>query len=210
MLVVGLTGSIGMGKTTVAGWFAARGFPVLDADQIVHDLYEGAAVEPIAELVPAAMQNGRVDRAKLSTALQESPSLFEQLEAIVHPLVRAAQRDFLAASKASGAPAAILDIPLLFETLGDASMDVTIVVNAPVIVQRTRVLQRPGMTEEKYQTILARQMPAEEKLRLADFVIDTGQTLAESEADVDRLAAALKLRAGTAYRRCWQSNSEIA
>ena len=204
MLVAGLTGSIGMGKSTVAGWLRARGIPVLDADAAVHQLYDGgSAVAPIGALVPEAVIDGAVDRAKLFAALQYDPTLFPKLEAIVHPLVRQAQREFLCDAQSNGAAVAALDIPLLFETGGDARVDVVIVVHAPAEVQRERVLARPGMTVEKFEGIRARQMPSDEKCRHADFVIETDLTLAESQAWTDRLADHLLEQQGTAFARVW-------
>ncbi len=207
MLVVGLTGSIGMGKSTVAGWLAARGFPVSDADQVVHDLYEGAAVAPIAAAFPDAVDGGVVDRAKLGAALVADPQGFQRLEAIVHPLVRQSQAAFLRACARGGAAASVLEIPLLFETRGDARVDVVIVVHAAADIQRERVLARPGMTPEKLETILARQVPSDEKVRRADFLVDTGTSYAESEAQVEAIAAHLRLLKGTAYARHWATDN---
>lgn len=210
MLVIGLTGSIGMGKSTVAGWFRDRGFPVADSDKIVHDLYSGAAVAPIEASFPGTTSGQTVDRAKLSAALVDNPAGFERLEAIVHPLVRQAQSRFLDSCFDSGEQAAVLEIPLLFETRADARVDVVVVANATAEVQRARVLARPGMTQDKLAAIVARQTPAEEKVRRADFVVDTGTTLAESEAQVEAIAAALRERKGTVYQRLWrQAKSAI-
>lgn len=205
MLLVGLTGSIGMGKSTVAGWFADRDIPVIDSDAIVHALYApgGEAVAPIGSLAPDAVVTGSVDRQKLSAALRKTPELFAKLEAIVHPLVREKHLAFLKSADARGARMALLDIPLLFETNGDARVDVVVVVHAPADVQRARVLARPNMTAQAFEAILAKQMPSDEKVRHADFVIDTSQTLAETEASVDRLVRALSERRGSAYRRLW-------
>ncbi|MEL6290382.1 MAG: dephospho-CoA kinase [Pseudomonadota bacterium] len=208
MLIVGLTGSIGMGKSTVAGWLAERGIPVNDSDAVVHSLYAagGAAVSAVGALVPEAVVDGAVDRVALGQALRRDPSLFPKLEAIVHPLVRSAQADFMRQAKADGAALVCLDIPLLFETHGDARVDVVIVVHAPLDVQRARVLARPNMTEGALNAILAKQMPSDEKVRHADFVIDTSLPLHETEMLVDQLARDLSERSGSAYRRIWMDD----
>jgi dephospho-CoA kinase len=203
MLVVGLTGSIGMGKSTVAARMRALGIGVCDADAEVHKLYEGAAVAPIEAAFPGTTARGKVDRERLAVALLADPTAFQRLESIVHPLVQAAERAFLHAEHARGAELAVLEIPLLFETGGEHRVDVTIIVSAPAGVQRTRVLERPGMTAEKLDAILARQMPDAEKRRRADFVVDTSATIAETEAEVDRIAALLRTRTGTAFARHW-------
>ncbi|MEM9026905.1 MAG: dephospho-CoA kinase [Pseudomonadota bacterium] len=205
ILVIGLTGSIGMGKSTVAGWMRDRGLPVSDSDQIVHDLYEGAAVSAIEAAFPGSTESGRVDRAKLGSMLVADPEKFAVLEDLVHPMVRRAQHQFLSDCVTDGKPAAVLEVPLLFETGGDARVDVTIVVHAAPDVQRDRVLARPSMTEDKLSSILARQLPSSEKARRADFVVDTGGTLAESEAQLDAVVAVLRERKGTVYQRLWQS-----
>ncbi|MDR3525786.1 MAG: dephospho-CoA kinase [Rhizomicrobium sp.] len=195
-LLVGLTGSIGMGKSETARMFAALGLPVYDSDAVVHSLYEpcGEAVQPIAAAFPGVVKDGAVDRMALSAALQKDPSGFARLEAIVHPLVAQRQRAFVAEAVKAAAPIAVLDIPLLFETGGDTRMDVVIVVSAPEDVQRARALARPGMTEAKLEQILARQMPDAEKCLLADYVVDTGQGLEHARAQVLKIAAALRDR----------------
>jgi dephospho-CoA kinase len=203
MLVIGLTGSIGMGKSTVARRFKAHGIGVCDADAEVHRLYEGAAVAPIEAAFPGTTADGKVDRVKLSAALLHDPSGFEKLERIVHPFVEAAEREFLHGEWSRGASMALLEIPLLFETGGDERVDVTIVVAAPAPVQRQRALQRPGMTAEKLDAILSRQMSDAEKRRRADFVVDTGLSIEQSLDQVDAIIAALQGREGTAYRRFW-------
>jgi dephospho-CoA kinase len=209
MLIAGLTGSIGMGKSTVAGWLKAHDIPVLDADAAVHQLYDGgAAVGPVGALVPEALVGNAIDRGELSAALQHNPELFAELEAIVHPLVRQTQIEFLCAAQSRGAKVVVLDIPLLFETGGDARVDLVIVVHAAAHVQRDRVLARPGMTPAKFEAILARQMPSEEKCRYADFVIETDLTLAESQACTDRLAQHLLEQQGTAFARIWAPSRE--
>lgn len=176
MRVIGLTGGIGMGKSTAARVFARLHIPVHDADAAVHALYAkgGAAVPAIAALVPEAVRDGRVDRAALGRAAFADPALLRRLEAAIHPLVRRAERRFLARCRRERARAAVLDIPLLFETGAQRRVDAVIVVSAPLLVQRARVLRRPGMTEKKLAAIMARQMPDAEKRRRADVVIPTG------------------------------------
>lgn len=204
MIVIGLTGSIGMGKTTAAARFGERGVPVCDADAEVHRLYNGAAVAPIEAAFPGTTVNGRVDRQRLAEVLLGDHDDFKRLEAIVHPLVQAAERDFLRVESRRGARLAVLEIPLLFETGADARVDVTVVVSAPLDVQRARVLARPGMTAEKLDAVLARQLADSEKRRRADFIVDTGQSGAATQARIDHIIAELSSRpAGTAYRRFW-------
>ena len=203
MLLIGLTGSIGMGKSTVAARLRARGIAVIDADAEVHKLYEGLAVAPIEAAFPGTTANGRVDRQKLMQALLARPQDFAQLEAIVHPLVFAAERDALRAEAAKGASLAVLEVPLLFETGGDKRVDVTVVVSAPPGAQLQRVLARPGMTAEKLTQILAKQMPDADKRARADFVVDTGGTVAETEAQVDKIIESLAGRQGSAYATFW-------
>ncbi len=204
MLVIGLTGSIGMGKSTVAARFRERGVPVCDADVLVHELYESDAVAPVERAFPGTTANGRVDRAKLSAALIKDPSSFKRLGEIVHPLVHAAEREFVRAADSSGAPMVVIEIPLLMENGADRRCDVTVVVSAPPAIQRERVLARPGMTSEKFDTILARQMPDAEKRRRATFVVDTGCTIAETLAEVDRIIDQLSSRKGTAFAEHWR------
>ena len=201
MLVIGLTGSIGMGKSTVAAHLRARGIPVYDADGEVHKLYRGEAVPLVEAAFPGATRNGEVDRAALSAILLAQPTRIGELEAIVHPLVRKAQEAFVETAQKAGSAVAVLEIPLLFETGGERRVDVTVVVSAPASIQRERVLARPGMTPEKLDRLLARQMPDEEKRRRADFVVDTGGTIADTQAQVDRLLESLKGRKGEVMRR---------
>ena len=205
ILIIGLTGSIGMGKSTAAKRFAALGLAVCDADAEVHKLYRagGAAVAPIEMAFPGSTGPEGVDRGKLGAALLASPAGFKRLEAIVHPLVHAAERAFLRAQAAQGAAAAVLEIPLLLEGSGGNRVDVTVVVSAPADLQRQRVLARPGMTLEKLEQILARQMPDAEKRAKADFVVDTGGMLSATEAQIDKVVAALSGRRGTAYLKFW-------
>jgi dephospho-CoA kinase len=203
MLLVGLTGSIGMGKTAIASRMRALGIPVCDADAEVHQLYEGAAVAPIEAAFPGTTSAGRVDRQKLTASLLADPGGFQRLEAIVHPLVQAAERDFLQRAAADGAEIAVLEIPLLFETGGDRRVDVVVVAHAPAEIQRQRVLERQNMTLEKLEQVLARQLSDEEKRARADFVVDTSGTFAETHAQVDRIIQSLKARKGYAFAAHW-------
>lgn len=204
MLLIGLTGSIGMGKSTVAGRFRANGIQVCDADALVHDLYSGAAVAPIEAAFPGTTTNGQVDRQKLGAVLLKAPERFKELEAIVHPLVHRAEAECLAVAKQRGDAIAVLEIPLLFETGGERRVDVTVVVSATAEMQKARVLLRPGMTEDKFTQIVGRQMPDGEKRRRADFVVDTSTSIDQTEQEVDKLIAVLRLRQdGTAYERFW-------
>lgn len=176
MIVLGLTGSIGMGKSTAARMLVAMGAPVCDSDAVVHGLLAkgGRAVPAIDAAFPGAVIDGAVNRPALGAAVFRDPSALSRLEAILHPMVGAAQRDFLARAARRRAKVAVLDIPLLFETHGERKVDVTVVVSAPFLVQRARVLARPGMTAEKFAGILARQTPDVEKRRRADHVVPTG------------------------------------
>ncbi|MEO1039035.1 MAG: dephospho-CoA kinase [Pseudomonadota bacterium] len=191
MKTIGLTGSIGMGKTTTAGLLADEGCPVFDADAAVGRLYGvgGGAVEPIRRAFPGAIKSGAVDRDRLSDLLQADPSRFEALEKIVHPLVAEARARFVETARQAGAGFVVFDIPLLFETGMDAEVDHVMVVSAPYAVQRERVLARPGMNEDKFKAILARQMPDSEKRARADIVIDSSRGI---EAARDQVRAALK------------------
>ena len=199
MLIIGLTGSIGMGKTTVAGYMASRGVPALDSDAIVHRLYEGEAVPLIEAAFPGTTASGKVDRARLAAAATQAPDGFARLEALVHPLVRHAQWRFIRDQAAAGAPYCVLDIPLLFETGGDQLVDVTVVASTHEHVQAARVLARPGMTPDKLAMIRGRQMPDAEKRARADFVIDTGLPLDETKAQIDHLLESLKDRQGEKF-----------
>jgi dephospho-CoA kinase len=203
MLIVGLTGSIGMGKSTAAARFRQHGIAVCNADAEVHKLYEGTAVPAIEAAFPGTTGAGKVDRQRLAQALIANPQAFARLEAIVHPLVFAAERAFLHAEAAKGAVTAVLEIPLLLETGGEARVDVVVVVSAPADKQRERVMQRPNMTPQKLEQVLARQMPDAEKRARADFIVDTGGTLAETDAQVDNIVESLKGRMGTAFATAW-------
>lgn len=192
MIVVGLTGSIGMGKSTTARMFAEAGVPVNDADAVVHDLYRSEAVTPIGDAFPGSIRNGMVDRQELARQLAENPAKFRSLEAIVHPLVRRREGEFVEANRVAGAEMVVLDIPLLFEVGGEDRVDVIVVVTCDPQIQRARVLARPGMTEEKLNMILSRQIPDQEKRRRADFLIDTGRGLEAARQRVDEVIAALQ------------------
>jgi dephospho-CoA kinase len=203
MLVIGLTGSIGMGKSTAAARFRELGIAVCDADAEVHKLYEGAAVAAIEAAFPGTTANGKVDRQKLAQVLIADPVRFARLEAIVHPMVQEAERQFLQAEAARGASMAVLEIPLLLEAGGHGRVDIVVVVSAPPELQRERVLARPGMTLEKLEQILARQLHDSEKRARADFIVDTGGTIAESAAQVDKIVESLQGRRGEAYAKRW-------
>ena len=184
MFILGLTGSVGMGKSTTARFFAEEGVPVHDADAVVHRLYEGEAVATIEAAFPGATANGRVDRDKLAACVLGDGAALKRLEAIVHPFVHEAERQLLAAAQTRGEKVAVLDIPLLFETGGDQWVDAVVVVSAPPQVQRARVLERPGMTVDKLEAILGKQMPDGEKRRRADFVVDTSKGFDAARAQV--------------------------
>ncbi|WAJ31624.1 dephospho-CoA kinase [Antarcticirhabdus aurantiaca] len=174
MIVLGLTGSIGMGKSTTAAMFEAEGVPVYSADAAVHRLYAGRAAPLVEAAFPGTVRSGVVDREALARAVLADPEARRRLEAIVHPMVREEEEAFLAAAREAGHPLAVLDIPLLFETGGEARCDAVVVVTAPSEVQRARVLARPGMTPERFDAILAAQMPDADKRARASVVIDTG------------------------------------
>lgn len=186
MILIGLTGSIGMGKSTTTAMFAERGAVVWNADEAVHRLYApgGAAVAPVGAAFPGVVVDGAVDRTRLAEALGRDETAFRRLEAIVHPLVAAGRADDLEAARSAGVRLAVLDIPLLFETGGDAGVDAVVVVSADPAIQVERVLARPGMTRERFEAILARQLPDAEKRARADFVIDTGRGLDVARAQV--------------------------
>ena len=202
MITLGLTGSIGMGKSTTAAMFAHHGVAVHDADRAVHRLYNqgGAAVGPVGALFPDAVAEGAIDRVALAAIVQRDRAALAALEATVHPLVREEETRFLAAARAAGRRVALVDVPLLLETGGEQRVDMVVVVTAAPEIQRARVLARPGMTEERFAAILNRQMADEEKRRRAHFIVDTGHGLAAAEhavADIlTALAAAAAGRAG--------------
>ena len=196
MILVGLTGSIGMGKSTVAQMFADEGVPAYNADDAVHAMYRkgGAAVASVGKAFPGVVIDGAIDRERLSKDVLNNAGELARLEAIVHPLVGALQMAFLQTARDAGAPLVVLDIPLLFETGGEKRVDVTVVVSAPAVVQRARVLARPGMTAEKFEAILAKQTPDAEKRARANFTIDTGGSLEATRAQVKAVLKALKKR----------------
>jgi dephospho-CoA kinase len=194
MIVIGLTGSAAMGKSATAKMFADEGVPVFDADAVVHELYSGAAVAPVEAEFPGVAINGRIDREQLAAKVFDNPDALKKLESIVHPLVRAAQDKFRSDAEKSGTPIAVLDIPLLFETGGEARVDATVVVTAPADIQKSRLLERPGMTAEKIEGMLVRQMPDSEKQSRADFVIDTSRGFDAARAEVRSILQQLKER----------------
>jgi dephospho-CoA kinase len=194
MITVGLTGSIGMGKSATAAMFAEAGCPVYDADAEVHRLYArgGAAVGPVEAAFPGVVENGQVNRAKLSERVVGDHAALDRLNRVVHPLMGQARREFFRLAEASGAPIVVLDIPLLFETGGERNVDAVVVVSAPPQVQRARVLAREGMSEAKLDGILARQMADVEKRTRAHFVVDTGGGFEAARAQVAQIVAELK------------------
>ena len=177
MIILGLTGSIGMGKSTTAKLFAEAGVPVYDADATVHKVYEGEAAGPIEAAFPGTTANGKVDRAKLSAKVVHDSAAMKRLEQIVHPMLRAYHQKFLDDAETSGAPVAVVDVPLLFETGGDKRVDAVVVVTTSPEVQRERILARGTMSQEALDAILARQMPDAEKRKRADFLVDTSHGL---------------------------------
>jgi dephospho-CoA kinase len=189
MFVLGLTGSLGMGKSTTAGFFAELGVPVHDADATVHRLYKAEAVSPIEAAFPGTAVNGEVDREKLAKRVLDDPAAIKKLEGIVHPLVRAAEERFLTEVERKNARVAVLDIPLLFETGSDRRCDAVVVVSAPKDVQRARIFERPGMTAQKFATIAANQMPDAEKRKRADFVVDTSKGFDAARVQVREILA---------------------
>lgn len=203
MLIIGLTGSMGMGKSTVAARFRARGIAVFDADAEVHRLYEATAAPLIEAAFPGTTREGQVDRGKLAAVLALDLHGFERLEAIVHPLVQEAERAFLRSEAQRGARLAVLEIPLLYETGADKEVDTVMVASASAELQRERLLGRPGMTEARLETLLGRQMPDAEKRAMADFVVDTNGSITESERQVDAIIEALSKREAHAFERYW-------
>ena len=189
MFILGLTGSLGMGKSATAKMFAEEGVPVHDADAAVHRLYDGEATAAIEAAFPGTTGNGKVDREKLGKRVLGDDLAIKRLEHIVHPLVRQAEERFLAEAERMGAKVAVLDIPLLYETGGDKRCDAVVVVSAPADQQRQRAFERPGMTEQKLAAILAKQTPDAEKRRRADFVVDTSQGYEAARARVRDILA---------------------
>ena len=189
MFILGLTGSLGMGKSATAKMFAEEGVPVHDADSAVHRLYEADATPLIETAFPGTTTGGRVDREKLAQRVLGDTAAIKKLETIVHPLVRKAEERFLAEAERKGAGVAVLDIPLLFETGGDKRCDAVVVVSAPSDVQRSRAFERPGMTEQKFSAILAKQMPDADKRARGDFVVDTSKGFDAARAQVRDILA---------------------
>lgn len=193
MIVLGLTGSIGTGKSTTAAMFRDLGVPVHDADATVHDLYRNEAVAPVAALFPEALkEEGGIDRKVLSATLAQAPERFRDLEAIIHPLVRARETVFLETQRQNGSALVVLDIPLLYETGGESRVDKVAVVTCDAETQRRRVLSRPGMTAEKFALILSRQMPDVEKRKRADFIVHTDAGLEAARKQVEEVIETLK------------------
>lgn len=194
MKIIGLTGSIGMGKSATAKLFIEQGVPVFDSDACVHELYArgGAAVAPIAEAFPGSVVDGAVDRTLLSAALGRDPSGFERLEKIVHPLVSQARDKFSQDAARAGSDMVVYDVPLLFETGGDKLADVIVVVHAPDEIRRSRVLERPGMDKAKLDAIIARQMPDTDKLARADYAIETSGGLEDAREQVRSVIRAIR------------------
>jgi dephospho-CoA kinase len=195
MLKLGLTGSIATGKSTVLKAFADLGIPTFSSDEAVHELYRGAAVAPVEAAFPGVAVAGIIDRDKLSRQLIGHPARLQQLEAIVHPLVRARIRDFLSDAAVLGEPLAVVDIPLLFENGVDWGLDAIIVTIVDAAEQRRRALARPGMTVEKLEAILARQLPQAEKVKRATYIIDTSNTIEATREAVARLVQRLRQEA---------------
>ena len=199
MIVLGLTGSIGMGKSTTATLFAEAGVPVYDADAAVHRLYEGEAVAAIEAAFPGTTANGKVDRNRLSACVVHDSAAMRRLEEIVHPMLGASRQKFLQEAEQSGAPVAVIDVPLLFETGDEKRVDAVVVVTTTAELQRERILARPNMSEEKLEAILARQMPDAEKRKRAHFVVDTSHGLDPVRARIrDILTEAAKMSPGRA------------
>lgn len=194
MIRLGLTGSIGMGKSTTARLFADAGIPTNDADAVVHELYSGEAAPLVDASFPGTMRNGVVDRQELARQLAADPTGFKTLEGIVHPLVRERERQFLEQARSAGADIVVLDIPLLFEAKAESRVDKIVVVSCDPQIQRSRVLARPNMTEEKFDMILSRQMSDAEKRSRADYVIDTGLGIETARERVNEIIAELRGR----------------
>jgi dephospho-CoA kinase len=196
LIILGLTGSIGMGKSTTAKMFADAGVPVHDSDETVHRLYAGEAAPLIERQFPGTVENGIVDRAKLAARVLGDSEALKSLEAIVHPLVQADERLFLDRHRRAVAPLVLLDIPLLFEVGAEGRVDRIIVVTAPPEIQRRRVLSRPGMTPAKFNAVMEKQMPDTEKRRRADYVVDTGEGMEAARQQVNRIIAELSSKRG--------------
>ena len=199
MLIIGLTGSIAMGKSTVAKMLLDSGIPMISADQIVHDLYENEAVPLIEQAFPGSTENNQVDREKLLKNLLKDEDGFKKLESLIHPLVRQKEWEFIKEHKDKGADLVAIEIPLLFETGAEKLMDSVLLASAPAEVQKQRVMARPGMTQEKFKTLLDKQMPDSEKRKKADFIVDTSCSLKETEEQLKEIIVSLKNQQPTAY-----------
>lgn len=199
MLILGLTGSIGMGKSATAAMFAAEGVAVHEADRTVYRLYEGAAVPSIEQAFPGTTAGGKVDRERLARRVLNDPAALRLLEQLVHPLVREAERQFLLSARQAGANVVVLDIPLLFETGGEPRVDAIVVTSAPAPLQRQRVLARPGMTPEKFAALLGQQLADEEKRRRAHFIVDTGRGFDSARTQVRGILRAVAVIPGRVF-----------
>jgi dephospho-CoA kinase len=199
MLIIGLTGSIAMGKSTVAKMLEKNGIPMISADQIVHDLYEKEAVPLIEKAFPGSTENNQVNSEKLLGLILEEEDGFKKLEKLIHPLVRQKEWEFIKENKEKGSDLVAIEIPLLFETGAEELMDAVLLASAPSEVQKQRVMARPAMTEEKFKTLLAKQMPDAEKRKKADFIVDTSCTLQETEDQLKEIIVSLKQKQSKAY-----------
>jgi dephospho-CoA kinase len=204
MLIIGLTGSIGMGKSTAATRFRAHSIGVFDADAEVHRLYLGPIAPEVERTFPGTVVEGKVDRSKLFAQLIAAPEKFRDLEAIVHPRVFEAERQFLQAEHARGAAMAVLEVPLLFELGREECVDATVLVSASAEAQRQRVLARGEMTEAKFEAIVARQLPEHEKRERADFVVETAGTVESCNRQIDQLIGKLRALSAVAFERYWR------
>ncbi|MEP3474697.1 MAG: dephospho-CoA kinase [Hyphomicrobiales bacterium] len=199
MLIIGLTGSIAMGKSTVAKMLLDNGIPMISADQIVHDLYEDEAVPILEKAFPGSTENNQVNREKLLSLLLKEEDGFKKLETLIHPLVRQKEWEFIKENKEKNSDLVAIEIPLLFETGAEKLMDVVLLASAPAEVQKQRVMARPGMTTEKFKTLLAKQMPDAEKRKKADFIVDTSCSLSETENQLKEIIVSLKNKQPKAY-----------
>lgn len=199
MLIIGLTGSIAMGKSTIAAMLEKNGIPMISADKIVHDLYKEEAVPLIEKAFSGSTESGQVNREKLLKLLLKEDEGFKKLETLIHPLVRQKEWEFIKNQKDEGAEIIAIEIPLLFETGADKLLDAVLLASAPAEVQKQRVMQRPGMTEEKFKTLLSKQMPDAEKREKADFIVDTSCSLEETEDQLKEIIVSLKQQQPTAY-----------
>lgn len=199
MLIIGLTGSIAMGKSTIAAMLEKNGIPIISADKIVHDLYREEAVPLIEKAFPGSTENGQVNREKLLKLLLNEEEGFKKLENLIHPLVRQKEWEFIKEQKDKSAEIIAIEIPLLFETGADKLLDAVLLASAPADVQKQRVMQRPGMTTEKFKTLLAKQMPDAEKREKADFIVDTSCSMEETEDQLKEIIVSLKQQQPRAY-----------